>query len=85
MLDTGALKDGYFCDFDRNFAIGPATETARRAHAALWQATGETLTALRPGLRARDVHALLCDGLQKRGMVPSGGRLGHGLGATLTD
>ena len=64
MLDTGAVKDGYFCDFDRNFAIGPATETARRAHAALWQATGETLAALCPGLRARDVHALLCDGLQ---------------------
>ena len=24
MLDTGAVRDGYFCDFDRNYAIGPA-------------------------------------------------------------
>ena len=24
MLDTGVVWDGYFCDFDRNFAIGPA-------------------------------------------------------------
>lgn len=85
MLDTGAVKDGYFCDFDRNFAIGAASESARRAHAALWQATEETLAALRPGLRACDVHAALCESLQKRGATPSGGRLGHGLGITLTE
>ncbi len=85
MLDTGAVKDGYFCDFDRNLAIGPASDTARRAHTALWQATEETLTALRPGLRARDVHALLSTGLHKHGVPPSGGRLGHGLGLTLTE
>ena len=85
MLDTGAVKDGYFCDFDRNFAIGTASETARRAHAALWQATEETLAALRPGLRACDVHTMLCDSLRKLGATASGGRLGHGLGVTLTE
>jgi Xaa-Pro aminopeptidase len=85
MLDTGAVKDGYFCDFDRNFAIGPASDTARRAHAALWQATEDTLAALRPGLRACDMHRLLSEGLRERGMTPSGGRLGHGLGVTLTE
>ena len=85
MLDTGAVKDGYFCDFDRNYAIGPASDLARRAHAALWQATEDTLAALRPGLRACDVHALLARGLQDRAMTPSGGRLGHGLGVTLTE
>jgi Xaa-Pro aminopeptidase len=85
MLDTGAVKDGYFCDFDRNFAIGRASDVARRAHAALWQTTEDTLAALRPGLRACDVHALLADGLNKRAVVPSGGRLGHGLGVTLTE
>lgn len=85
MLDTGAVKDGYFCDFDRNFAIGAASDVARRAHAALWNATEDTLAALRPGLRACDVHRMLCEGLTKRGMVPSGGRLGHGLGVTLTE
>jgi len=85
MLDTGAVKDGYFCDFDRNFAIGRASDTARRAHAALWQATEDTLAALRPGLRACDVHRMLCDGLSRQGATPSGGRLGHGLGVTLTE
>lgn len=85
MLDTGAVKDGYFCDFDRNFAIGAASDFARRAHASLWHATEETLGALRPGLCAFDVHRMLCDGLAKRDMVPTGGRFGHGLGVTLTE
>ncbi len=85
MLDMGAVKDGYFCDFDRNFVIGVASDTARRAHSALWRATEETLDALRPGLRASDVHKMLCDSLQKHGAVPSGGRLGHGLGIALTE
>ena len=85
MLDTGAVKDGYFCDFDRNFAIGIASDAARFAYDALWQTTEDTLSALRPGLRACDVHALLCQGLDARGAPASGGRLGHGLGVTLTE
>lgn len=85
MLDTGAVKDGYFCDFDRNFAIGTASDGARRAHAAMWQATEDTLATLRPGQRACDVHQRLCESLQERGLTPSGGRLGHGLGVTLTE
>ncbi len=85
MLDTGAVKDGYFCDFDRNFTIGPASDTARRAHTALWQATEEALATLRPGLRARDVHARLCASLQTHGVSPAGGRLGHGVGLALTE
>lgn len=85
MLDTGAVKDGYFCDFNRNFAIGPASDAARRAHAALWQATEDAWAELRPGMLARDVHRLLCDGLKERGETPAAGRFGHGLGLTLTE
>jgi hypothetical protein len=56
MLDTGAVRDGYFCDFDRNFAIGPPPE----AHAApmrrcLPRPTRRS-TSLRPGMLARDLH-----------------------------
>ncbi|GGD47757.1 M24 family metallopeptidase [Sinisalibacter lacisalsi] len=85
MLDTGAVKDGYFCDFDRNFAIGRATDAARRAHAALWQATEDVVKLLRPGLRACDVHRLLRDALSRHGATVSRGRLGHGLGVALTE
>ena len=85
MLDTGAVRDGYFCDFDRNFAIGPASDLARHTHSALWQATEDVLQALRPGMLACDAHRMLCDGLIRHGATPGGGRLGHGLGITLTE
>jgi Xaa-Pro aminopeptidase len=85
MLDTGAVHDGYFCDFDRNFAIGRASDTARRAHTVLWQATESALAGLRPGQRACDAHAMLAGAIEAQGLQPAGGRLGHGLGVTLTE
>lgn len=85
MLDTGAVRDGYFCDFDRNFAIGRASEAAKRGHDALFAATEVALERLRPGMRACDVHAMFCEALRAEDAVPGGGRLGHGLGLSLTE
>jgi Xaa-Pro aminopeptidase len=85
MLDTGAVRAGHFCDFDRNFAVGRPSDAARRAHDALFAATDHALAALRPGMTARDVHALLSATLRDRGAAPLSGRLGHGLGLSLTE
>ncbi|MEL7092868.1 MAG: Xaa-Pro peptidase family protein [Pseudomonadota bacterium] len=85
MLDTGAVCDGYFCDFDRNYAIGPPGDAAARAYDALWQATQEVLGTITPGQRACDAHQMLCDALVRQGAEPGGGRLGHGLGLSLTE
>ncbi|SMP30696.1 M24 family metallopeptidase [Shimia sagamensis] len=85
MLDTGAVLDGYFCDFDRNFAITRADDAAKRAYDQLYQATDHVLATLRPGHKASDVHAMFVDSLTKQGATPGGGRLGHGLGVTLTE
>ena len=85
MLDTGAVKDGYFCDFDRNYAVGPLAPAAARAQEALWQATERVLAELRPGMRASAVHRMFVDALEQGGVTPGGGRLGHGLGVTLTE
>ena len=85
MLDTGAVRAGYFCDFDRNFAIGRASDTSRRAHAALYAATEAALDAIRPGMRACDLHAVMTRSLQDSGGTPCGGRMGHGLGLSLTE
>ncbi len=85
MLDTGAVRNGYFCDFDRNFAIGRASDKARRAHAALFQATENALARMRPGMKAADVHRLLSGALADAGHAPLCGRLGHGLGISLTE
>ena len=85
MLDTGAVKDGYFCDFDRNYAIGTPSDRTRSVHAALYAATDHALAEIRPGMRASDVHALLASALAERGETPGAGRLGHGLGIALTE
>ncbi|MEL6957352.1 MAG: Xaa-Pro peptidase family protein [Pseudomonadota bacterium] len=85
MLDTGAVRDGYFCDFDRNFAMGDVDLAAHRAHVALFEATETALEKLRPGMMASDLHAMLIQALTERGASPCGGRLGHGLGLTLTE
>ena len=92
MLDTGSLFDGYFCDFDRNFAIGGKTAggpsaTARRAYETLYRATEAGLRAARPGATCADLfHSMwreLSDGDDSARTTV--GRLGHGLGMQLTE
>jgi Xaa-Pro aminopeptidase len=85
MLDTGAVRAGYFCDFNRNFAIGAASDAARRVHDVLWQATETALGALQPGTPASEAHRILDREIRRGGAEPAGGRLGHGLGLTLTE
>jgi len=85
MLDTGLVRDGYFCDFDRNFALGSASDTLASAHARLIEATAAGFEAARPGATAADVfHAM--DRIVTGGAGGSdAGRLGHGLGMQLTE
>ncbi|MFD0858317.1 M24 family metallopeptidase [Roseovarius aquimarinus] len=82
MLDTGAVWDGYFCDFDRNYAVGAASGNAALAHAQLSEAVEAGLEAARPGARACDVHAAMA---AITGAGEGAGRLGHGLGMQLTE
>lgn len=82
MLDTGLVSDGYYCDFDRNFSIGPADAALRDAHARLIEATRAAFDMARPGRRASDLfHAM--DTIL--GVGPEAGRLGHGVGMQLTE
>lgn len=86
MLDTGATFDGYFCDFDRNFAIGRADDLSRRAYDVLWRATEAGIDAARPGAICRDLFAAMQSVIAE--MDDQGGdvgRLGHGLGMQLTE
>lgn len=84
MLDTGAARDGYFCDFDRNFAIGRAGDAVKRAYRRLDAATEAGLAAARPGATAAELWRAMRDALG----APAGGavgRYGHGLGMQLTE
>lgn len=86
MIDTGCTWDGYFCDFDRNWAIGVADDDARRAHDVLWRATEAGIAAARPGATCRDLFRVMSAVIAE--MDDSGGdigRLGHGLGMQLTE
>ncbi|TDK45059.1 M24 family metallopeptidase [Antarcticimicrobium luteum] len=84
MLDTGVIRDGYFCDFDRNFSVGPAGDAVRTAHAALIDATQEAAEAAAPGRTAAELFGVLHAALSRHG-TPGAGRLGHGLGMQLTE
>lgn len=86
MIDTGCTWDGYFCDFDRNWAIGNASDDARRAYDVLWRATEAGIAAARPGATCRDLFHAMSSVITE--MDDSGGdigRLGHGLGMQLTE
>lgn len=90
ILDTGCVWDGYFCDFDRNFAIGETSDEARAAHEIVWDATEAGLQAARPGITCAELFHVMNDAM--KGSTDAGeddgssvGRLGHGLGMQLTE
>jgi Xaa-Pro aminopeptidase len=86
MLDTGCTWDGYFCDFDRNWAIGHANDNAKRAYDVLWRATQAGIEAAIPGNTCHDLFNAMSAVISE--MDSSGGdigRLGHGLGMQLTE
>ncbi|MEM6371221.1 MAG: Xaa-Pro peptidase family protein [Pseudomonadota bacterium] len=85
MLDTGAVRDGYFCDFDRNWSVGPPSAETASAYARLMDAADSALAIARPGATAADLfHAM--DAVLTGGAGGSeAGRYGHGLGMQLTE
>ena len=85
MLDTGLVVDGYFCDFDRNFAVGPVSKATQAAHAKLVDAVDAAMAVAHVGATASDLfHAM--DQIVTGGAGGSdAGRLGHGLGMQLTE
>lgn len=85
MLDTGLVRDGYFCDFNRNWSVGPPAASVRSAYAALADTTAAGLEGARPGVTAADLWAAMNAILTRSGGGTDAGRLGHGLGMSLTE
>ena len=85
-IDTGSTFDGYFCDFDRNFAIGTASDELKRSNEILWHATEEGIKNLVPGAKTQDVWKKINKKIEDFGfMVKGEGRYGHGVGLQLTE
>lgn len=83
MLDTGSSLKGYFCDFDRNWAIGKASNLAKTAYSKLYNATEVALKKIRPGMTCAQVFSLINSSLGESDSDI--GRMGHGLGIQLTE
>ena len=85
-IDTGTTFDGYFCDFDRNFTIGEASEVVKRINEILWHATEEGIKSLVPGAKTKDVWKKINKKIEDFGFLVQGeGRYGHGFGLQLTE
>ncbi|MFY2826355.1 M24 family metallopeptidase [Ruegeria sp. MALMAid1280] len=85
MLDTGLVWDGYFCDFDRNWSVGAASTQVRDAYATLIEASGAAFEAARPGTTASELFHVMNKVLSRTSGETGAGRLGHGLGMSLTE
>jgi Xaa-Pro aminopeptidase len=85
MLDTGMVWDGYFCDYDRNWSVGPASTAVKSAHAQLIEASDAAFDIARPGATAADLFHAMNDVLTRGAGATEAGRLGHGLGMSLTE
>lgn len=85
MLDTGLIRAGYFCDFNRNSCVGPCPAPLQSAHQRLLDAVSAGAEAARPGARASDLFAAMDDVLTGGRDDPGTGRYGHGLGMQLTE
>ena len=86
IIDTGSTFDGYFSDFDRNWAFGYADDLTKRAHEVVWDATEAGFNAARPGATTTDLWNAMNDVMVVGGSLGNDvGRLGHGLGIELTE
>ncbi len=85
MLDTGLVFDGYFCDYDRNFGIGPVDPRCRDGHRRLIEAVDCAMEIARPGATAADLFHAMDKVLTGGAGGSDAGRYGHGLGMQLTE
>lgn len=86
IFDTGSTYDGYFSDFDRNFAFTHAEQDAKDAYRAVWEATEAGFAAAVPGNTTTDIFDAMNRVLIENGSLGNDvGRMGHGLGMQVTE
>lgn len=85
IIDTGSKWDGYYCDFDRNWAFGYVSDTTKRAYALTYQATSKGFVAAQVGATMSDIYQAMWSVLSGVALGNDVGRMGHGLGMELTE
>lgn len=88
ILDTGCIFDGYFCDFDRNFAFGSVDQSTESAYRRVHDSIDAALQLARPGVSCDELFQCM-QAIVSPGNHPDTaggvGRMGHGLGMQLTE
>ncbi len=86
IIDVGAVYDGYFSDFDRNFAFGRPSDATLKAYDVVYAATDAGFNAAKPGATTTDIYNAMWAVMEAGGALGNDvGRLGHGLGIELTE
>ena len=86
VIDTGSTKDGYFCDFNRNYGFGEIAAETKDCYSCLWQATESAIAIAKPGVSCSDLNDEMLKVLNKfKNSQNSVGRMGHGLGLQMTE
>ena len=86
IIATGTVFDGYFCDFDRNFAFGYASQQVKQVYRTVHASIEAGLAAAHPGATTGDIWCAMWSVLEAGGATGNDvGRMGHGLGAELTE
>ncbi len=86
IIDTGTRRDGYFCDFDRNFAFNRINQQVQQANQVVHETVDAGFAAAKPGATTSDIWQAMNQRLVAGGSLGNDvGRLGHGLGLQLTE
>ena len=85
MLDTGLVWDGYFCDYDRNWSVGTPSKIVSDAYTQLLEASDAAFELAKPGATASDLFHAMNSILTQNSLGTDAGRLGHGVGMSLTE
>jgi len=86
IIDTGSMREGYYCDFNRNWYVGDAADIPKELVAvqeALYAAVDAGIRAARTGQNTADIfHAMSA---KLPGPESTVGRAGHGSGLAITE
>jgi Xaa-Pro aminopeptidase len=92
VIDTGSTYEGYFCDFNREYAIGSIEDKLRLVYEIVWEATEIGIHAVEPGRTMADIWQQMVEAMRKsatRAGLPFEpvelGRMGHGLGLRMCE
>jgi len=88
VIDVGCCYDQYYCDFNRNYAIGHSNSYIKSANKHLWYATEAALNSAKPGNTFHDLWKTQVTYLVNCGYDYNffkNGRMGHSIGLQLTE